>query len=307
MKTIGVIILNWQQPQLTIETIESLRKISSPNFKYQIYLVDNGSKDNSCLIFSKEYKNDRLVKLIQLPDNIGFSAGNNVGIRMAIKDKSDFVLLLNSDVLVHKDFLKELLNTFTLDNNIGMVGPKIYFAPGFEFHKDRYQKKDIGRVIWSAGGEVDWNNVYAKNTGLDEVDHGQYDQPKFDLEFYTNCCVLIKSSVLKKTGLMPEDYFMYCEDSDFCQKIYRHGYKIAYQPKSIIWHVNSGSSQAGGGAFHDYFLTRNRLIFASKYASVRTNFALLRQSIRLLFTGTPWQKRGVIDFYLGKRQRGSWS
>jgi GT2 family glycosyltransferase len=306
MTKIAIIVLNWQQPQLTIDTLDSLKKIKHNRFDYHIYLVDNGSKDNSCDIFTQRYQKDKDVSLIFLPDNVGFSAGNNAGIKLALKHKFEYTLLINSDVVVDPNFLTELVKTFDKDPKLGVVGPKIYFAPGFEFHKDRYKKSDIGKVIWSAGGDVDWNNVYANNIGLDEVDIGQYDTPRLDLEFITNCCVLIKSSILKKTGIMPEDYFMYCEDSDFCQKIYRHGFKIAYQPRSVIWHVNSGSSQAGGGAFHDYFLTRNRLIFASKYASFRTNFALFRESIRLLVRGTPWQKRGVIDFYLGKRQKGSW-
>jgi GT2 family glycosyltransferase len=307
MKSIAIIVLNWQQAQLTIDTIESIKKIKHSRFTYHIFLVDNGSKDDCVNIFTQRYGQDKLVSIIAIPTNLGFSAGNNFGIRAALENKFDYILLINSDVLVDPNFLQELLSPFSKNPRLGASGPKIYFAPGFEFHKDRYKKSEIGKVIWSAGGEVDWNNVYANNVGLDEVDHGQHDTPRSDLEFVTNCCILVKSEVIKVAGLMPEDYFMYCEDGDFCQQIYRHGYQIAYQPSSIIWHRNSGSSQAGGGPFHDYFLTRNRLIFASKYASLRTNFALLRESIRLvLFKGTPWQKRGVIDFYLGKKQKGSW-
>jgi len=307
MISIAVIVLNWQQAQLTIDTIESVKNINQQGFIYQIFLVDNGSKDNCVTEFKKKYGNDKMVSLILMPNNLGFSAGNNVGIKEALKQNYDYILLLNSDVLVDPNFLKELYLPFKTNPKLGMAGPKIYFAPGFEFHKDKYQKNEIGKVIWSAGGVVDWNNVYANNIGIDQVDNGQFDEPKYDLEFITNCCVLIKSKAIKKSGLMPEDYFMYCEDGDFCQQIYRHGFQIAYCPKSIIWHRNSGSSQAGGGPFHDYFLTRNRLIFASKYAPIRTKFALFRENIRLLlYKGTPWQKQGVIDYYLGKKKKGSW-
>jgi len=307
MKTVAIVVLNWQQPELSIDTIESLKKIKHSGFSYHIFLVDNGSKDDCVKVLKQKYDKDKQVTLILLPTNLGFAAGNNFGIKTALKKKLDYILLINNDVLVDPNFLQELLKPFPKNPKLGASSPKIYFAPGFEFHKDRYSKSEIGKVIWSAGGKVDWNNVYANNVGLDEVDRGQYNTPRYDLEFTSNCCILVKSEIIKKTGLMSEDYFMYCEDGDFCQQIKQHGYQIGYQPTSIIWHLNSGSSQAGGGPFHDYFLTRNRLIFASKYASLRTNFALFRESLRLLlFKGTPWQKRGVIDFYLGKRGKGSW-
>lgn len=306
MTKIAINIINWQQAQLTIDTIESIKKIVHPNFSYHIYLIDSGSKDSSPNILSEKYASDKLVSFIGLDKNIGFSGCNNVGIKLALRNKFDYVLLINNDVIVDKFFLVHLLTPFKANSQIGVVGPKIYFAPGYEYQKNRYKKNELGKVIWSAGGAFDWNNIYTKNIGIDEVDSGQYDKPQHNMEFLTNCCVLIKTEVFKKVGLMPEDYFMYCEDADFCQQIYRQGYLLSYQPKSIIWHINSGSSSAGGGAFHDYFLTRNRLILSSKYASFRTKFALLRESVKLLFKGTPWQKRGVIDFYLGVTKKGSW-
>jgi GT2 family glycosyltransferase len=306
MNSIAIVIANWQQSQLTINTIDSLKKIHSPNFKYHIFLVDNGSKDECPMVFSKLYSHDKHITLLLLPINYGFAVGNNFGIEAALKQKYSHILLINSDVIVHPDFLIELLKPFSNDSHVGIVGPKIYFAPGLEFHKDRYNKNEIGKVIWSAGGKMDWDNVYASNIGIDEVDNRQYDKPNNNLEFITFCCVLIKSKVFREVGLLPDEYYMYCEDGDYCQQILHHHFTIYYQPSSKIWHVNSGSSQAGGGAFHDYFLTRNRLIFAAKYASFRTNFALLRESIRLLFSGQSWQKRAVIDFYLGKKGKGSW-
>lgn len=302
------VILNWQQPKLTVDTLKSLSKISHSTFSHQIYLVDNGSQDDS-VIQIKKYTSlhSQHIKFFSLPTNKGFSVGNNYGISKAINDSADYILLLNNDVIVHKQFLEKLLDSFGDDNKIGMVCPKIYFAPGHEYHKHRYKKSEIGKVIWSAGGYIDWPNVYGHNRGIDEVDRGQYDQPLTNLEFATNCCVLIKSTCIKKVGLMPDDYFVYCEDMDFCQSFIKQGYKISYNPKSIIWHINSGSSKAGGGACHDYFLTRNRLIFGFKYANVRTKLALLRQSVCQLFTGTPWQKKGIVDYFLGKKQQGSWT
>lgn len=302
---VGIIIVNWNQAPLTLQTIASVKKISHHTFNYQIFLIDNGSNDQSFTIFKKKYSPDSQVTLIKSNSNTGFSGGNNLGIVQALKHNCSHLLLLNNDVIVHKDFLTNLLPVLN-QPQIELVSPKIYFAPHHEFHQNRYSPQDIGKVIWSAGGYLDWNNIYGHNLGLDEVDRGQYDQLRTDLEFTTACCLLIKRAVFSSIPQLDESFFMYYEDVDFCVQVKRLGYLIAYQPTSIIWHYNSGSTQAGGGPFHDYFLTRNRLIFGFRYASLKTKLALFRESLRQLITGTTWQKKGILDFYTLKRGRGSW-
>lgn len=306
MPNIAIIILNWKQPLLTINTITSIKKITHPNFNYHLFLVDNGSKDNSTTLFRQKYSQDKNITLISTTKNLGFAGGNNIAIKKALRQNFKYILLINNDVIVEANFLSRLITVLKNDNTIGLVVPKIYFAPGYEYHSNWYHKNEIGRVIWSVGSLMDWNNIYGKNIGIDEIDHGQYDSPRTDLESISACCLLINSSALKKTGLIPEDYFMYYEDNDFSFKFKSLGFKIAYEPSSVIWHLNSGSSSSGGGSLHDYFLTRNRLIFGFKYASLRTKFALFRDSINRLFIGTFWQKRGVIDFYLHRFGKGSW-
>lgn len=306
MKKIGIVVINWKTPQLTIETVESIKKIHHPGFNYHIFLIENGSPDNSLERFKIKYSQDSLITIVSTGNNFGFAGGNNIGIKTAINKSCDYVLLINSDVVVNPDFLTNLFQVIEKNKTMGAIGPKIYFAPGYEYQQEKYTKKDIGHVIWSVGSAIDWNNIYGSNLGIDEVDHGQFDSPCQNMEFLSACCLLIKSEVLSKTGPISEDYFMYYEDNDFCQRIRSFGYTLAYEPSSKIWHRNSGSGQAGGGPLHDYFLTRNRLIFGFKYASFRTKFALFRDSIRRLFIGSPWQKRGVIDFFLHKFGKGTW-
>jgi GT2 family glycosyltransferase len=306
MKKIGIIVINWKTPQLTIETIESIKKIRHPGFNYHIFLIDNGSPDNSLEILNAHYSHDPQTTIISLSHNLGFALGNNAGIKTILKESYDYALLINSDVVVDPDFLVNLFQVIDKNDQIGAVGPKIYFAPGYEYQKEKYAKKDLGHVIWSVGSAIDWDNIYGSNIGIDQVDHGQFDTPNTNMEFLSACCLLVSSKALIKTGPLSGDYFMYYEDNDFCQRIRSAGFRLAYEPSSRIWHLNSGSGQAGGGPLHDYFLTRNRLIFGFKYASLRTKFALFRDSIRRLFIGSPWQKRGVVDFYLHKFAKGSW-
>lgn len=301
---IALIILNWKQPQLTIDTLDSILKAKTRGFTYHIYLVDNGSPDDSLKQFNLKYKNNKNISIVDSGANLGYAGGNNYGLREALKNKFDYYLIANNDILVDPMFMQELFDSSQKYPN-SVLTPKIYFAPGFEYHKDRYQKKDIGNVIWSVGGQIDWNNIYASNIGIDEVDKGQYDLKQPQIDFISGCCFLISKEIIEKIGIFDERYYLYMEDSDLTQRALKAGYELRLVPKSKIWHCNSGSSKPGS-SLQDYFITRNRLIFGFKYASLRTKFALFRESIRFLFTGSSWRKRGVIDFYTGRFGKGSW-
>jgi len=304
MVNVAIVVLNWKQPKLTLDTIESILKIKAKSFDYQIFLIDNASPDDSVKIFQDKYSHNQKIKIIQTGANLGY-VGNNVGIKHAIKENFDYILLINNDVIVDPLFLENLvINSI---DKYPIVGPKIYFAPGYEYHSDWYTKKEIGNVIWSAGGQMDWNNVFGSNIGVDQVDHGQFDQINDQLDFLTGCCLLVKSDVFGKIGLLDEKFFMYLEDVDFCQRAKNANIPMAYIPTSKIWHVNSGSSKSGG-ELHDYFITRNRLLFGFRYASLRTKIALFRESLRLLVSSqsSKWKKQGIIDFYRQKLGKGSW-
>lgn len=302
MKKIAIIVLNWKQPKLTVETITSLLKINHQSFTYEIVLVDNGSPDDSLKIFTKKYQNNKSIKIINTKANLGYAGGNNFGINYALNNDFDFIMLLNNDVLVDPDFLEELLKE---SNQYDILGPKIYFAPGYEFHKNRYQKKDLGKVIWSIGGQIDWNNVYGSNISIDKVDRGQFDKINDNVDFISGCCLMASRGVFKTVGLLDKNYFMYFEDVDFCQRAKKSNLKLACIPKSFIWHVNSGSTK-GPGDLQNYFITRNRIYFAYKYASLRTKFAIFRESMKMLFSQSKWQKQAVIDVYKHKMNKGSW-
>ncbi len=190
------------------------------------------------------------------------------------------------------------------NTQVGLVSPKIYFATGYETHKAKYKESELGQVIWYAGGKLDWQNIIASHTGVDEVDQGQYDQPK-QTGFATGCCLVAPADIWREVGLLDDRYYLYYEDSDYSQQVKQAGYEVHYLPDAVIWHLNAGSS-VSGGQLHDYFISRNRLIFGMKWADLRAKSALLRESIRTLFKGRKWQKIGVRDYYLRKFNRGSW-
>lgn len=301
VKTVAIIILNYNGNSDTLECLKSLSKLDKPSFKLQIIIVDYGS-----LKLEPKLKTDEKSKvfLIRKETNLGFAKGNNIGIKKALDLQADYILLLNNDTLVSIQFLNKLFDYLEKNPQVGLVSPKIYFAKGYEYHKKRYDPRDLGKVIWYGGGKIDWNNMYCSHKLVDKVDKN-IDQEISDTDFISGCCVLVKSEIFKKIGFLNEKYFMYWEDVDFSTRLKKAGWQVKYYPDAYVWHKNAGSSGVASN-LQDYFLNRNRLYFGFKYASIRTRLALLRQSLVKLIKGNFWERKAVQDFYLKKMEIGSW-
>lgn len=304
MKKLSIIILNWKNADETVSCLESLQSIKLPkNVNFNLVVVDNNSGESDVKKL-KSFKSNIDLQIIENKQNYGFAGGNNVGIKYSLNDMADYIIVLNNDTRVDKYFAKYLVKKAESDEKIAIVSPKIYFEKKYEFHKKRYKNFELGNVLWYAGGKIDWNNVYGISKGVDEVDSGQFDDQE-KLDFATGACFLVTRKALLKTGFFDERYFMYMEDVDFSQRIRENGLKIVFEPQAKIWHKVAQSSAIGSG-LNDYFLTRNRMLFGTKYASLRTKFALHREAIKFLISGRKWQRIGARDFYLKKLNKGSW-
>jgi GT2 family glycosyltransferase len=307
MGKVFVTIINFNGQKDTLACLDSLNKVLIQNYELNVIVIDNASNDDSVRAISNfqfPISNKTSIKIIESKENLGFAGGQNLGIKYALENGADFICVLNNDVVLDKALLQELLKTFEKDKDCGIVSPKIYFAKGFEFHKDRYQDSEKGKVIWYAGGKMDWKNVIAYHNGVDEVDNGQFQNSELT-EFASGCCELIKREVFEKVGLFDEKYFLYYEDNDLSQRAKKKGFKIYFQPKAIMWHLNAGSAGGSGSSLQDYYITRNRLLFGFRYASLRAKIALVRESIKFIIKGRESQKRGALDFYLGIFGKGS--
>lgn len=297
MRKIFVVILNWNGKKDTIACLATLLKLKNQpaqgGSKLKTVVVDNGSSDGSVEELEKRYED---IKILRNEKNLGYAEGNNVGIKYALTHGADYILLLNNDTLVNENFINELLKVMEENKKIGITGPKIYFAPGFEFHKERYSQKELGKVIWYAGGIIDWQNIYASHRGVDEVDHGQYNKEE-ETDFTSGCAMMVKREVFEKIGMFDPKYFLYWEDSDFCQRARQAGFKIFYAPKAIVYHKNAASSEKPGSVIHQYYQTRNRFLFGLKYANFRAKMALLRESLRFLLKNGI-RRKATTDFYL---------
>ena len=303
MKKVFALTINYKSDKETKELLESLLSVTSKDLELNVIVIDNYPR-KPIKLESKKYEKLGL-RVIYNDRNLGFAQGNNKGIEFALKNGADYVLIINNDTLVDKNFLTELVSIFDTKDSVGIAAPLIYFEKGYEFHKERYKEDELGKVIWYAGGEIDWDNVLAKHRGVDEIDIGQYSQVS-ETEFASGCAFLISVEVIKNLGMFDEKYFLYYEDSDLSMRIKRKGYKIYFNPKSLVWHKNASSAGGSGSTLQDYYITRNRLLFALKYAPIRSKIAVLRESMALMFGGRKWQKRAVIDFYSGKLGKGSY-
>lgn len=303
MKKVSVIIVDYKNKVDTIACIASLEDLVLTNIALSIILVNN---DTESFYTSDMFPSTYPLHIINSKKNTGFAGGNNTGMTKALQESADYILILNNDTLVDKNLLISLIKVLEKNPEVGVASPKIYFVKGNEFHKDRYKKDELGRVFWYAGGIMDWNNVFGKHRGVDEVDRGQFSHIE-STEVATGCCMIFRSEVIKKVGMFDERYFLYYEDTDLSQRIKNNGYSIFYVPTAMLWHKNAGSTGGSGSALQDYYISRNRLLFGMKYAPIRSKVALLKESVYLLRKGRLWQRRGIRDYFLNKFGKGSYT
>jgi hypothetical protein len=296
---IGFITINFHSNQDTLDVVKQLEKNSLPlGVTSVIYVVDNDRSDE----LKEKLKKYPQAVYVESPENVGFAAGNNLGFKIALRDETDIIVLINNDTVVPEDLILKILASPIVEKTTGVVGGLIYFAKGFEF-ENKYSKDELGHVIWYAGGEYDWDNIYAKHIGVNEVDKGQYDGVR-ETDFITGCLFITKREVLKKVGLFDERYCLYFEDSDLGMRIKKAGFKLIIDSNVKLWHKVAQSSGIGS-PLNDYFITRNRLLFGMDYARTRTKFALLREAIKMIFTGTKAQKQAIRDYFSRNLGKGS--
>lgn len=214
---VSIVIINWNNYKDTSECLESLGKITYPD--YRIIIVDNGSEDGS---YQQLVSENPQHQFIRNKENLGFAVANNVGIRDAMEKGTDYVLMLNNDTIVKKDFLEPMVNFLENHRQAGVAGGKIYY----------YDEAD---KIWTIGGDVQLLRGGSIYYGGGEKDKGQFDEIK-QVTHISGCMSLIKKEVLETVGLLSEQYFFRGEEWDFCYRVSKQGYKLFYIPDSVIWH-----------------------------------------------------------------------
>ncbi len=261
---LAVITVVYQNYSIVNDLLKSF--LTQKNNNFHLFIADLSSK-------KKVIDNHRLPITILESKNLGYAHGINLGIKKAIRQGFDKFCVINSDIYFKENFIDTVLKSL-VDYPNSIIGGKIYYAPGFEYHK-KYLSNDLGKVIWYGGGIVDWPNVFTKHIGVDEVDKGQFDKFK-ETDFITGCLMCFDKKVIDTLGEWDESYFLYYEDADFCEKAKRKGIKLYYNPKIVIYHKNAQSTQGSGSLVHQQYQKINRLKFGLKYAPLRTKFHLIK-------------------------------
>lgn len=245
---VHIILINYNGYEDTVECIESIKKGSYKNYK--IVIVDNASPDNSGILIKDKYINDENVHVILNKENNGFSAGNNKGLQYALKDNTDYVLLLNNDTLVETDFLEILVHRAVVKNINALYTGKILY--NFDHQK-----------IWFAGGEYNLKKGTATHIGINTLDGINYDKEK-RIEFICGCCIFMSRESCLKMGKLPEEYFLYGEDLAYSLEAQRKNIQMFYIPEARVYHkVSSATSKISELA--QYYIIRNRFYIIKKY------------------------------------------
>jgi len=293
--TLPIIIVNYKRPETTLVCLRSVAK-SDIARELTPVVVDNGTDRHWSQKLHQEFGD--WVTYLPQAENLGFSGANNVGITYALETyQPEAVILLNDDATVSDACFSRLKQALHAHPRAAAVVPKIFFAPGKEFHPG-YKPDERGTVLWYAGGSIDWKEVFASHRGVDEVDRGQYDTAE-ETEFASGCCVLLRTAALQQVGLFDERYFLYLEDLDLSLRFLQAGWELWYEPQANVWHENAGSS-GSGSSLHEYYFVRNRYLFGFRYAPLRTKLFLLKHLVIQWQQGSAITKQAVKDFLTGK-------
>ena len=247
---VGLVTVTYNSATVIDAFLQSVRR--QTHEAITLYVVDNLSSDGT---LSRIPGSDALPAVVIANDhNAGVAEGNNQGIRAALADGCDAVLLINNDT----EFGPELVATLCSElsrSGADMIVPKImYFEPS--------------DTIWCAGGTFRFRRGYSgEHYGLGELDTGQYDRLR-QVEYSPTCCMLVRREVFDRIGEMDPKYFVYFDDTDFCFRAWKAGLRLVYTPETVLYHKVSALTGGAETPFSIRYTTRNHVYFLLKNLGV---------------------------------------
>lgn len=232
---LSIIIVNYQSEEYLKKCLNSLQsKINNLNF--EVLVVNNGDKKLSAVSFRDSSASPDIlsgyaqngIKIINLGENMGFGKANNLG---AKKANGEYLLFLNPDTEIVSENIEGLLNEFSSNPNIGIIGPKLITKSG------NIQK-------WIAGYETGLASLIKNNLGIIKNKKIWDSKEKKEADWVTGAALFIRKDLFEKLGGFGEKFFMYFEDEDLCKRARQMGYRIIYYPNFIVRHL-------GGKSFGD--------------------------------------------------------
>ncbi len=269
-KNVFIVVLNYKNLEDTISCLASLRKITYN--RYRIVVVDNDSRDGS-YEYLKEHETDCCI--IQSGENRGYAAGNNVGIHYALEQGAEYVCILNNDVEVEPDFLTKLVQYMESEPDVGMTGPVVY-----EYNqREKIQSAGFSICVRTGRTQPLWQGKHKKELSGKHI---------IVSDGLSGTCLLIKRDVLETTGLIPENYFLFFEEMEWCLNIRKNGYKLATVLAAAVYHKGSATLKKTG-TLSRYYMARNQALF------VRRNGTTLDLCTFLLTEGLGYAFRCIFS------------
>jgi GT2 family glycosyltransferase len=241
---VSIVIVIWNGMKDTLECLASFRDDTYPN--RELLIVDNGSTDDSVAVIKAQYPE---AVILQTGQNLGFTGGNNVGIKHAIETGAQYIYLLNNDTLVEPDALAKLVEAAEAIPEAGLVAPVIH-----DF--------DPPRDIWFAGSKLDLRRGAAWH---DNARQPERHEPPYEVPWVTGCAMMIRAPLLKELEGFDDRYFLSWEDVDLSVRLRNAGHKLLVVPASRIYH-KGGQSGKNMEGIYGYYTVRNSLLLASKHS-----------------------------------------
>jgi GT2 family glycosyltransferase len=262
---VAIVIVHYQNLADTIRCVESLRKLEDSNFR--IIIIDNCSPNQSGLKL-KETLTD--CEVILSKSNMGFAAACNIGVKAA--NGANYIWLLNPDTTVATDALTKLLEAAIAYPDVAAFGSKILYG-------NDLANKLPGDTIWSAGACINLKTQTLKMIGNNEEDKGQY-YSNSDCDYLPGCSIFASAKVFETP--LPEQYFMYFEETDWCFSLKLAGQKLMYVASSVVYHHTKDEKMQS--AFNVYYYNRNQMFFWYKFS---TPFVRIRTIYTVVFNKLP--------------------
>ena len=249
-----VVIINYNGYENTVECLESIRRITYPNYK--VVVIDNASRNDEISDLKRSFPEHTYILSKK---NIGFSGANNLGIQFGQQAGAELFLFLNNDTIVTKDFLEPLVQPFITMDEVGVTTPQIAY----------YHSRD---TLWMAGGAL--SKIRGSGYGYKAGSRVTMSTDLEDITFASGCCILIPSAVISTIGSWREDFFLYVEDVELSLRVMKAGYKIYLVNESIIYHKVNASMQLQTNNLPLYYMIRNKLYLSLIYFDIYSVFAI---------------------------------
>lgn len=243
---IVIVVLNTNRRDDTLACLASLAESRYAN--QEIIVLDNDSTDGSVPAIRAACPKARVVSLSA---NLGYAGNNNVGIASAVALGAEWVLVLNEDTVLHPDCLAELVRVGASSPRIGVLGPLV-------FHHSEPE------MVQSAGGILGprWESVHI---GQNEPDRGQFIVPR-DVDWVSGCGILVRAAVIEQVGMLDERFFYYWEETEWCLRARRAGWRVVHVPQARLWHKGVRRDYRPSPDI-TYYNARNRLLMMRKHSA----------------------------------------